>query len=298
MRRTSLSFLLGLMAVVGSFSLSVSSAWAIGSGSGGYYPTEPTPTPTCTADTWSCGSYGTCSVDGVRVRECVLKADCPGVETAKPAISQKCTPPSTPAPVPVPVSEGQGDAVVSETPRCGNLSSAVARISCRLQLTSEQLVVEQKALYLPEECRSFAEGEVRDLCIARYKSFAPCWASAPGEARFACSRTAVGLTRSVADEARACAAIADIDDKRECIEVMRTKTFNAIKFRFYDLEKRAEDLIEKGATVEQVAEFIAFITEQKIAFNNATSDAARRAVILEVRTGWKNFLAEVRASLQ
>jgi len=47
---------------------------------------------TCAIDVWSCGSWGACSASGKQTRSCVLKTDCPGISTAKPATTQTCAP--------------------------------------------------------------------------------------------------------------------------------------------------------------------------------------------------------------
>lgn len=52
------------------------------------------PQPSCTADTWTCGAWGTCSPSGVESRSCNKTFDCSSVETAPPSISQYCTPPN------------------------------------------------------------------------------------------------------------------------------------------------------------------------------------------------------------
>ncbi|MEK7546554.1 MAG: hypothetical protein AAB554_05840 [Patescibacteria group bacterium] len=61
-----------------------------------------TPPPSCTADTWTCTTYGTCSASGTQTRTCTMTDDCPGVSTPSPATSQSCTPPTTPPPIPPP----------------------------------------------------------------------------------------------------------------------------------------------------------------------------------------------------
>lgn len=52
-------------------------------------------TPACTADTWDCAGWATCSASGNQTRTCVLKTDCPAAETPKPDESQSCVPACT-----------------------------------------------------------------------------------------------------------------------------------------------------------------------------------------------------------
>lgn len=64
-------------------------------------PTKPTttqsctpPVPTCTADTWSCDNWGTCSSAGQQTRMCTKTYDCTSANTASPVTSQNCIPPA------------------------------------------------------------------------------------------------------------------------------------------------------------------------------------------------------------
>jgi len=50
-----------------------------------------TPPTACTADTWTCGEWSTCSADGSQTRTCTLTFDCAGVDTPSPATTQACT---------------------------------------------------------------------------------------------------------------------------------------------------------------------------------------------------------------
>lgn len=64
-------------------------------------PTQPpqyqSPQQSCATDVWSCGDWGSCSISGIQNRSCRKTFDCPGVETAPPAIDQYCVPPSRPS---------------------------------------------------------------------------------------------------------------------------------------------------------------------------------------------------------
>ena len=57
-------------------------------------PVYQPPQPSCTADTWTCGTWGICSPSGIQSRNCNKTFNCPSVETAPPSISQYCTPPN------------------------------------------------------------------------------------------------------------------------------------------------------------------------------------------------------------
>jgi hypothetical protein len=55
-----------------------------------------TPPPVCTADTWTCTDWSSCSTAGSQTRSCAMTTDCPGVVTASPAITNVCTPVTAP----------------------------------------------------------------------------------------------------------------------------------------------------------------------------------------------------------
>ena len=54
-------------------------------------------TPPCTADTWTCGDWNTCSLSGIQNRSCRKTFDCLNVQTAPPTTDQYCESPSRPA---------------------------------------------------------------------------------------------------------------------------------------------------------------------------------------------------------
>ena len=51
-------------------------------------------TPACTADTWSCSGFGTCSTSGMQYQTCTKTYECNAVVTPEPASSQSCQPKS------------------------------------------------------------------------------------------------------------------------------------------------------------------------------------------------------------
>ena len=59
-------------------------------------PVYQPPQPSCTADTWSCGDWNSCSLSGVQNRSCRKTFDCPSVETAPPITDQYCEPANKP----------------------------------------------------------------------------------------------------------------------------------------------------------------------------------------------------------
>ncbi len=114
-----------------------------------------------------------------------------------------------------------------------------------------------------------------------------------GEKRFSCAKQVLGLAEPVASQKKICDEKED-GEKIQCMAVLQYKTHLMIKFRIYDLEERAEELIERGASKETVADFVAFIQESKQRFNAAKTKAERRQVILDVREKWRQFVLAVK----
>lgn len=232
--------------------------------------TEPAPqSPAlshCTADTWKCDAWSACDLDGNQKKMCQKMIDCPGVDTSQPLITQRCL-----------------------TLQCGNKATIRERVACRLSLTSAGLSRELEIEYLPEECRAFEKNsDKRKACIALYRAYKPCWMKPVGEERSACARQVLKLGPVLSDEVKKCAG------DPICIQTVRERVFNMIKFRFYDLEERAEDLLEDGkASKEAVVEFTANVFENKQTFNAAKTKEERRKAILDMREAWKKFIAGV-----
>ena len=164
------------------------------------------------------------------------------------------------------------------------------RIACRLNLAPAGISRELQIQYLPEECRVITNAAEKKDCVDRYRSFAPCWNIPEGEERFACASKMLNLGASVADALRACGS----GNQTNCFADVREKTYYMIKFRFYDLEQRAEALALRGADLQAVAGFETTVELKKQAFDNAKSDDERRQVILDIRAAWQNFITAVK----
>jgi hypothetical protein len=169
--------------------------------------------------------------------------------------------------------------------RCGNLATMQARVRCRLQLSAEELEAEYKVQYLPEECRAIAGGAERSACVDKYRSFQPCWSKPVGDDRVECAQQVLGLTKSTDELVRQCRG------NRTCQLQVQEKVYDLIKFRFYELEERAEELLEDGAVdLDAAVSFVAAAEEQKAAFNAATDNRERQQIIYAVRRAWQNLV--------
>lgn len=197
-------------------------------------------------------------------------ADCPASPTPSPATSEACA-----------------------HLQCGNKTELHDRIACRLNLAPEGAAQEFKIQYLPEECRAAANKTEKNECIARYKSYAPCWNLPAGEARFACSRQVLNLGQSVADEAKRCQGKTG-PDQAACGQNLKEKVLYSIKFRFYDLEQRAEDLARRGADLNAASNLETTIETKKQEFDAAKTQDNLRQIILDVRAAWQDFVGKVK----
>ena len=139
--------------------------------------------------------------------------------------------------------------------------------------------------------------EGRQECINYYKSYQPCWQLPAGKERFSCARNVLKLGPVISDLVKECRGKTG-QDQVQCKRELKDKAFDLIKFRFYDLEQRAEALGERGADLEVVADFVATIEQKKQEFNAATTKQERRQIILDVRQAWNDFIKKVKDQIR
>jgi len=240
---------------------------AAGSGGGG-----SSKKPTCTEDLWTCTDFGECSSDGMQSRKCTHTVDCASADTTKPSEKESC----------VYVSQ------VLSSLKCGNLKTMRDRVHCRLGLEESELQKELEIRYLPEECRSIPSINERENCVLLYARSQKCWHLSIGEERMNCLRDVLDL-KNIKDQKDAC------KNNSACLSSLRKNVYSLIKFRLYDLEERAEELIEKGIiTTEQAADIISALEEKKLEFNKATTKEQRKQVIQDVKLLWREFIAQIK----
>jgi len=180
--------------------------------------------------------------------------------------------------------------------KCGNLGTLGERISCRLGLEEEEQEEELELYYLPEECRVLSGG-VRGICIARYKSVQTCWKYPIGNERVSCAKRVIKLGTLQAEK-ETCDKLTG-QEKSACVKEIKNKVYNIIKWKFYDLEERAEDFMKRGFVDEEsVSDFIAKSEQNKIKFNQAATKDERKNIILDVRNDWKEIVEIVRGNLR
>ena len=229
------------------------------------------PKPSCTADTWTCASWSaSCDTLGRQSRTCTRSFDCPGAETPSPLTTKAC-----------------------DHLQCGTKTDLRDRVFCRLNLAPAGVAQELKLQYLPEECRVIKDHDGQETCEERYKSFKPCWDVPAGESRFECARKALALGPAISEEVKTCQGKKG-SAQVACKTAVKDKVFGMIKFRFYDLEQRAEHLAERGADLGAVADLEKTIEEKKQVFNQAATNDERRQIVQDVRAVWRGFVAKVK----
>lgn len=227
-------------------------------------------TPSCTKDSWTCGAWSTsCDIYGREHRTCQLSFDCPNVETPPPPESQSC-----------------------QKIQCGNKSTLRDRVSCRLNLAPAGAARDLELQYLPEACR-VKSGNEQKSCTNLYKSFNQCWSVKEGEQRFSCARNVLKLGPVISDEVKTCRGKKGADQVA-CKNQLKEKVLYMIAFRFYDLETRAEELGNRGADLNAIADFETIIELKKQAFDKASTNAERKQIILDVRSAWQDFVNKVK----
>ena len=177
--------------------------------------------------------------------------------------------------------------------KCGNLDNIDDRVKCRLKLEGEDRYNEAKLQFLPEECRA-QDGEKRSRCIRVYKLTQQCWKNDDDKLRVNCVKRNMGLEKPVKEEIASCKEL-DGDERTKCVNDLRESVYDSVKFRFYNLEEKAENLLDDGKIDEEtVMRFISALEAKKIEFNEAGTIKEKKQIVNEVKVLWKNFVKAVR----
>ncbi len=200
-------------------------------------------------------------------------------------------PPATPAPTPV-APEQKKELPPLRTHFCYTLPKLQQRIECRLGLSEQDLAAEYAKQYLPEECRAIKNKKEQASCVDRYKALTPCWENPVGDERLSCAKEVLGFPDDLADARNACKAIVVKKEKAQCLASLAGKVFSLTKFRFYDLNERAEDFLKEHATDDgrPGIQFIVTSELNKQSFNTARTKAQRLQIIRKERAAWQKFV--------
>lgn len=189
--------------------------------------------------------------------------------------------------------KGSAATAVKEVPgkelKCGGYMDIEDRVNCRLQLREEEKGEYEN--FFPEECKARND---KDKCLGVYRAVQPCWSFPNGPSRIGCVKKALNLGELTSEVAK-CSGVA-ADQKRSCSDELRDKVHSLVKFRLYNLEEEAEELMEEGLlTREDVAGFVVKMEQAKLAFNDAATNKERKEIILQARQVWNGLLAKRRA---
>ena len=175
--------------------------------------------------------------------------------------------------------------------KCSSSDAMRKRIRCRLQLKEET-----EYDYLPEECRARIN-ESRESCVANYHKSQNCWKSLNDTERFDCAKKSFGLVGTVASQKAQCDNLTGTN-RSSCILELRDRVDAVVKFRIYNLEEKAQRLMEKGIVdLEMVSNFVAAMEQQKQNYNEAKTVAEKKAVIKGVQRLWKEFISNMKPGL-
>jgi len=168
--------------------------------------------------------------------------------------------------------------------KCSQLGTVRERIKCRVNLPEEN-----ELNYLPEECRALT-GLSTARCVTNYQTVQRCFQLENDVARVSCAKKNLVLGR-VAEEKSKCTNTA-------CLEELRTKVFDVVKFRIYNLEYKAQELKEKGVDENLILNFITSAEQKKIDFNNAQTIAEKKQIVRDVISLWKDFVSKAKEQVK
>ncbi len=172
--------------------------------------------------------------------------------------------------------------------KCGGYLGIEDRVTCRLRLTDEERNEYQN--FYPEECM---ERKDKEKCLNVYEAVQPCWGKANGKERIDCVKDAV-YVGEVSEEKAKCATLSK-DMQEDCVLRLREKVYAVVKFRLYNLEEEAEELLEKGyLSFEDVRDFVVKMELKKSAFNEAKTKEQRVKILLSAREDWKQLVGGVK----
>ena len=169
--------------------------------------------------------------------------------------------------------------------KCRDNETLKERVRCRLR----NVLSEEKLDYMPEECKAL-EGKKRKDCLLTYEKVHKCLFLPNKTARYNCLKNKLEID-DIETEKMNCADLT-------CKTKLREKVFNYVKFRLYELQEKAEKLLERGADEIEVVDFIAKLDGAKVEFNNATSIDAKKAVLKKVQGQWKEFKSSAVMTLK
>ncbi|MBI5389286.1 hypothetical protein HZB01_02810 [Candidatus Woesearchaeota archaeon] len=178
-----------------------------------------------------------------------------------------------------------------QTLKCGGYMEIEDRVKCRLSLREEQR--DEWENFFPEECKA-KEGKAQESCLTFYKNVQQCWKFPNGRERIDCVKQQLSLG-DIETQKIECGLSSNTETVASCQNVLREKVYALVKFRLYNLEENAEELMEDGRlTPDQVAAFVVIMEQKKLAFNSAQSNDERKQILLDARKAWQHLMEQVK----
>lgn len=141
---------------------------------------------------------------------------------------------------------------------------------------------------MPEECRTVKT----QACLTTYKAVQPCFYTSEKDAeRAACAKQKLDLD-PIATEKGRCGA------NETCLENLRSKVFDLVKFRMYNLEYKAQELEHKGVSEDLIVGFIAAAEQKKIEFNEAQTIVDKKSIVQDVIKLWEDFVSKAKQQVR
>ncbi|MBI2664167.1 hypothetical protein HYX10_02390 [Candidatus Woesearchaeota archaeon] len=168
--------------------------------------------------------------------------------------------------------------------KCSTLATINERVSCRINLEQEN-----ELYYLPEECRAL-DGGSREKCKAFYSSVQVCWNRENRHDPVGCARNKLGLSESIAADVAGCGSDA------LCIAAVADKVHSLAKFRLYNLEWKAEYLVEEGISVnhELLVDLVVNLELKKQEYNAAETIPDKIGVLRAAQRIWQKFAERIK----
>ena len=179
--------------------------------------------------------------------------------------------------------------VVGNELKCGGYMAIDDRVKCRLSLREGQ--EDEYENFYPEECK--ARPNDWKKCLETYKAVQSCWRFPSGNARISCVQKQLRLG-DIKEEKKKCQQMPPTE-KGKCVSELNEKVHSLVKFRLYNLEEEAEELMEKGLlTLDQVSAFVVKMEQGKLRYNQAKNNRDRKVILEQAKDDWTALMGKVK----
>lgn len=225
----------------------------------------------CTEDVYECTEWSACSTEGTQTRTCELISVCPGADNDLPLELMECEY----------VSE------LSASLECRDQPTLMQRIQCRFDLERDPPQGLNIA-YMPEECAAIFDEEGKNECINRYSAVQRCWGN-DFKNTDSCLKQQLNMN-NVMQRKNQC-------NDADCLYRLNSDVNNLAKLRIHSLIYRAELMFKNNlADKDSAIDIIAYMEQQKLAFQNSPTAGDRVRILENVKNEWNDFIDELEGS--